>query len=163
MKSNKVVLTCPKCGHRQPEPAAVYSTVCKKCSQYFRVEEAVSPAPTRVQEPPKGHKLITCFRCEAELSVPPTAQSTMCKRCSSHIDLRDYQISNAASKNFKTKGRFVIEEGGYLFNTECIVGEAILKGRLLGKLTAERSLAIHTSAQIKGTFKTARLIIPLGN
>ena len=33
----------------------------------------------------------------------------MCKRCSTHIDLRDYQITNAVSKNFKTKGQFVIE------------------------------------------------------
>src|SRR5439155_8629971 len=113
----------------------------------------------KVQEIPKDQKQITCFKCGEALSVPPTAQSTMCKRCSSHVDLRDYQITNAASKNFKTKGRFVIEEGGYLFNTECIVGEAILKGRLLGKLTAERSLEIHTSAEIKGSFKTALLII----
>jgi cytoskeletal protein CcmA (bactofilin family) len=87
----------------------------------------------------------------------------MCKRCSSHVDLRDYQIANAVSKNFKTKGRFVIEEGGFLFNTESIGGEVILKGRLLGKLTAERSLEIHNSAEIKGTFKAAKLIIPAGN
>ena len=54
-------------------------------------------------------------------------------------------------------------DGGFLFNTDSIVGEAILKGRLLGKLTAERSLEIHSTAEIKGTFKTARLIIPSGN
>jgi len=87
----------------------------------------------------------------------------MCKKCSSHVDLRDYQLANAASKNFRTKGRFIIEESGFLFNTDSIVGEAILKGRLLGKLTAERSLAIHTTAEIKGSFKTACLIIPSGN
>src|SRR5437899_8895768 len=87
----------------------------------------------------------------------------MCKRCSSHVYLRDYQVANAASRNFRTKGRFIIEESGFLFNTDSIVGEAILKGRLLGKLTAERSLEIHTTAEIKGTFQTARLIIPPGN
>ena len=157
------VVTCPKCGHRQGEPPAAYSTVCKKCRQHFRVQDALNPPAAKEEEIPKDRKQIACFKCGAELFVPLAAQTTMCKRCSSHIDLRDYQITNAASKNFKTKGRFVIEESGFLFNTESIVGEAILKGRLLGKLTAERSLAIHTSAQIKGTFKTARLIIPLGN
>ena len=162
MKPDKVLLTCPKCGHRQPEPPAAYSTVCKKCSQYFRVQDALHPA-AKVEEIRKDQRQIACFKCGEELSVAPAAQTTMCKRCSSHVDLRDYQVANAASKNFKTKGRFIIEESGFLFNTESIVGEAILKGRLLGKLTAERSLAIHTSAEIKGSFKTAQLIIPAGN
>jgi cytoskeletal protein CcmA (bactofilin family) len=162
LKLDKVLLTCPHCGHRQPEPPSAYSTNCKKCFQYFRVQGALHPVP-KVAEARKDQRQITCFKCGAGLSVPPAAQSTMCKGCSSHVDLRDYQIANAASKNFKTKGRFVIEESGFLFNTDSVVGEAVLKGRLLGKLTAERSLEIHTSAEIKGSFKTACLIIPVGN
>src|SRR4051812_37200221 len=162
MKVEKVLLACPKCGHRQPEPPTAYSTVCKKCSQYYRVQDALHPA-AKVEETQKHQRQVACFKCGAELSVPLTAQSTMCKKCSSHVDLRDYQVANAASKNFKTKGRFVIEESGFLFNTESIVGEAVLKGRLLGKLTAERSLEIYSTAEIKGSFKTTRLIIPLGN
>lgn len=161
-KPQTVPVTCPHCGHQQPEPPAAYSTVCKKCSQYFRVYDALHPA-AKVEEIPKDQRQVACFKCGAELSVPSAALSTMCKRCSSHVDLRDYHIANATSKNFKTKGRFVIEEGGFLFNTDSIVGEAVLKGRLLGKITAERSLEIHTSAEIKGTFETACLIIPPGN
>src|ERR1051325_589914 len=162
MKLDKVLLTCPKCGHQQPEPPTAYSTRCKKCSAYFRVHDALHPA-AKIEEVPKDRKQVACFKCGAQLSVSPAAQSTMCKKCSSHVDLRDYQVANAASKNFKTKGRFVIEESGFLFNTESVVGEAILKGRLLGKLTAERSLEIYSTAEIKGTFKTSRLIIPPGN
>lgn len=162
MKPEKVLLTCPKCGHRQPEPPTAYSTVCKKCAQYFRVQDALHPV-AKVEAAPKDQRQITCFKCQAELSVPSAALSTMCKRCSSHVDLRDYQVANAVSKNFKTKGRFVIEETGFLFNTDTVAGEAILKGRLIGKITAERSLEIHTSAEIKGSFKTANLIIPMGH
>src|SRR5436309_6026803 len=162
MKADKVPVTCPNCGHRQPEPTTAYSSVCRKCSRYFRVQDALNPV-AKVEEVHRDKRRVACFKCGAELSVAPAAQSTMCKRCSSHVDLRDYQVANAASKNFKTKGRFVIEEGGFLFNTDSIVGEAILKGRLLGKLTAERSLETHSTAEIKGTFKTARLIIPSGN
>src|SRR5438552_7243744 len=164
VKSQKVLLTCPQCGHKQPEPPAAYSTVCKKCAQYYRVQDALHPV-VKPDKPAKGDKTkqVACFKCGAELLVSPAAQTTMCKRCSNHIDLRDYTIANAASKNFKTKGRFVIEENGFLFNTESIVGECILKGRLLGKLTAERFLEIYTSAEIKGSFKTAKLIIPVGN
>jgi cytoskeletal protein CcmA (bactofilin family) len=87
----------------------------------------------------------------------------MCKRCSHHVDLRDYHITSAVSKNFRTKGLFVVEEKGNVFNTEVLVGDAIIKGKFLGKLVAERSLTVYNGAQIKGSFKTGRLIVPAGN
>jgi cytoskeletal protein CcmA (bactofilin family) len=84
----------------------------------------------------------------------------MCKRCSTHIDLRDYQISGTVSKNFKTKGRFVVEESGYLLNTDTWAGELVIKGKVRGKVAAD-TLSIFTTAEIKGSFKAARLIIPV--
>lgn len=87
----------------------------------------------------------------------------MCKRCSSHVDLRDYQITKTESKNFRTYGRLVIEEKGYVLNTDSLVGEAVIKGRLIGKIVAHRSLEIYSTASIKGSFNTGRLIIPAGN
>ena len=83
----------------------------------------------------------------------------MCKRCSSHIDLGDYQITSTVSKNFRTKGRFVVEETGFLLNTDTWAGELILKGKVRGKVAAD-CLYIYPTAQIKGSFKAARLIIP---
>jgi len=74
----------------------------------------------------------------------------------------DYTITNATSKNFKTKGRFVIQEGAYLFNTDTIASEVVLKGRFLGKLTAEKSLEIYNTAELKGTFTANLLVIPAG-
>src|SRR5204863_603339 len=108
---------------------------------------------------------IDCFDCGAELEVPVSAESTMCKKCSRYIDLKDYQINNAVSKNFKTKGSFVIEPKGYVFNTEATVGDAVIKGRFLGKLVATHSLTIYSTAEIKGTvtLTTARLVIPAAN
>lgn len=96
------------------------------------------------------------------MDTAATAESTMCKRCSGYIDLKDYHIANAVSKNFKTRGAFVIEPKGNVFNTEAVVGDAVIKGRFLGKLNAER-LTIHSTAEIKGNFNTAHLIIPAEN
>jgi cytoskeletal protein CcmA (bactofilin family) len=87
----------------------------------------------------------------------------MCKRCSSHLDLRDYVINSAVSKNFRTHGRFIIEEGGYVFNTETFAADVVIKGRFLGKLNAAHSLEIHRTAEIKGTFQTGKLVIPAGS
>jgi cytoskeletal protein CcmA (bactofilin family) len=161
-KQAKILVTCPQCGHQQPESRAAISTVCKECRQFIRVQEVLKPAAKATARPKEVRKLA-CFECGTVLEVATSAQSTMCKRCSAHIDLRDYRISNAVSKNFKTKGEFVIEPKGYVFNTEAVVGDAIIRGKFLGKLVAERSLTIYSTADIKGSFKTGRLIIPAEN
>ena len=87
----------------------------------------------------------------------------MCKRCSQYVDLHDYRITSALAKNFKTKGAFTVEPKGYVFNTETIVGDAVIKGKFHGKLTAERSLTIYSTADIKGSLTAAHLIIPAEN
>ncbi len=161
-KPAKILLACPHCGNQQAEPPSAISSVCKKCGRHFHVQEVLKPTPkAETRGPDRRH--ITCFECHAELEIPASAESTMCKKCSRYIDLKDYVINNAVSKNFKTKGDFVIEPKGYVFNTETVAGNVVLKGRFLGKLFAEHSLTIYSTAEIKGSFKTARLIIPEAN
>jgi cytoskeletal protein CcmA (bactofilin family)/DNA-directed RNA polymerase subunit RPC12/RpoP len=160
-KQDNVPVDCPHCGHQQSEPRAAFSTVCKKCGGHFRLEV---PKPARkAAGPALERKRITCFDCGAELEVAFSAESTMCKRCSRYVDLKDYHINHAVSKNFKTRGSFVVEAAGYVFNTEAVVGDAVIKGRFLGRLIAERSLTVYSTADIKGSFKTARLIVPAAN
>lgn len=155
-------MACPKCGHLQTEPRSAYSTLCKGCRSHFRVQEALRPAARPVQQAIQQRR-VRCFQCGTELEVAMAAASTMCKRCSSHVDLADYQITQTFSKSFRTHGRLVLEERGYLLNTESLVGEAVLKGRLIGKLTTEGALEIHTSAAIKGTLVPGCLVIPYGH
>lgn len=161
-KKDTVPATCPKCGHVQPEPRGAYSTLCKKCRTHFRLEEAAQKAPKPLPRAIE-QKRIQCFQCGTELEVALAATSTMCKRCSSHVDLSDYYVTQTVSKNFRTYGRLIVEEKGYVLNTNSHVGEAVLKGRVIGKIVAVRTLEIHSSAQIKGTFTAGRLIVPAGN
>jgi cytoskeletal protein CcmA (bactofilin family)/DNA-directed RNA polymerase subunit RPC12/RpoP len=157
-----VLVACPHCGHQQPEPPSAFSTLCKECRRHFRVQEILNPAAV---ERPRGPRLrrIACFECGAELEVPVSAESTMCKWCSRYVDLNDHRIPSAIAKNYKTKGKLVIEPKGCVFNTESIAGEVILKGKFHGKLTAEQSLTIFSGAEIKGNVTTAHLIIPAEN
>jgi len=161
-KQDKVLVACPRCGHQQSEPRAAVSTICRKCSGHFSLQEVQKPAP-KAARPALERKRITCFDCGADLEVAFSAESTMCKRCSHYVDLKDYHINHAVSKNFKTKGSFVVDPAGYVFNTEAIVGEAVIKGRFHGKLTTERSLTIYSTAEIKGSLKATRLVIPAEN
>jgi cytoskeletal protein CcmA (bactofilin family) len=162
-KQDKILVTCPHCGHQQPEPRSVLSTNCRKCGQHLRVAEALRPAPKVVESAGPERRRINCFDCGAALDVPVSAESTMCKRCSRYVDLKNYTINSAVSKNFKTRGSFFIDLKGYVFNTEAVVADAIIKGRFLGKLTAEHSLTLYSTAEIKGSFKVGRLVIPAAN
>ena len=162
-KPDRIPVTCPKCGHSQLEPRTAYSTICKKCHQHFRVQEALHPTAPAGQSLSSEQRQVRCFQCGAELAVPVAATSTMCKRCSSHVDLADYRITQTVSKNFRTHGRLVIEEKGYVLNSDALVGEAVIKGRFIGKLVAAGTLEIHSSANIKGSFTAARLVIPAGH
>ena len=161
-KQDQVPVACPHCGHQQPEWRSAFSTVCKHCGGHFRVQEALNPKRKVAGRAPPQRR-ITCFECGAELDVPASAESTMCKWCSRYLDLHDYRITTAVAKNFKTKGRFVVEPKGYVFNTETVAGEVVIRGKFHGKLTAEQSLTIYTGAEIKGSITAAHLVIPTEN
>jgi cytoskeletal protein CcmA (bactofilin family) len=158
----KVLVPCPHCGHSQPEHRSAFSTVCRKCGQHYRLQEILAP-DTRPAETAPAQRRVRCFECGTELVVAATAESTMCKRCSRYVDMKDYVITSAVSKNFRTLGRFVIEPRGYVFNTEANVGDAVVKGRLLGSLVVTRTLTICSTAEIKGSFSAAHLVIPPEN
>ncbi len=162
LKQDTVPVSCPRCGFTQLEPRTAYSTVCRKCGQHFRVQEALHPAP-KAKAKAIEQRQVRCFQCGTELEAPLEAASTMCKRCSGYVDLSDYRIAATVSKNFRTHGSLVVEEKGYLLNTEAQVGEAVIKGRFIGKLAAERSLEIYNTASIKGSFMAGCLVIPPGN
>src|SRR5437762_4276277 len=164
-KAKTTSVACHKCGHVQPEPRGAYSTICKKCRAHYRLGETEKPAAPKKEEKKTAIlcRKVICFSCSTELSVPVAAESTMCKRCSSHVDLRDYEITATVSKNYRTHGRLVLEEKGYMMNTDSLVGDAVIKGRIIGKITAKRSLEIFSTAVIKGSFTAGRLIIPAGN
>jgi len=158
----KALVVCPQCGHQQSEPRAAISSNCRQCGHYLRVQELLNPVAKAEAKAP-AQRRVACFDCGTELDVPAAAHSAMCKRCSSYIDLQDYTINSAVSKNFRTKGRFVIEAKGYVFNTTVVAREIIIKGQLIGKLAAEESLTVYSTAEIKGSFQTPLLIIPEGN
>jgi cytoskeletal protein CcmA (bactofilin family) len=157
-----VAVACPRCGYSQREPRTAYSTICKNCQQHFRLEDVLRPA-AKSSRLTIEQRQVRCFQCGTDLEVPRAAASTMCKRCSSYVDLSDYRISQTLAKSLRTHGWVVIEEKGYLLNTDTLAGEAVIKGKLIGKLVALGTLEIYSSANIKGEFSAGRLVIPAGN
>lgn len=160
VKQEQVLVACPHCGHQQPEWRGAFSTHCKKCHEHYRVQDALNPARKTPDRAPLLRHIV-CFDCQTELDVPPTAESTMCKRCGRYVDLHDYSVTTAVAKNFRTRGRVVVEPKGYLFNTETVADHITIKGKFHGKLTALGSLTVFAGSEIKGSLSVARLIIPV--
>jgi cytoskeletal protein CcmA (bactofilin family)/predicted RNA-binding Zn-ribbon protein involved in translation (DUF1610 family) len=161
-KQDQVLVACPHCGHQQLEWRGAFSTHCRGCGRHYRVQAALHPAAkTPGRSPPL--RRVACFECGAVLDVPASAESTMCKRCGRYMDMHDYHIASAVSKNFRTRGSFVVEPRGYVFNTETVADHVIIKGRFHGKLVAEQSLTIFSGAEIKGSLTVAHLIVPPEN
>ena len=159
---DKIPVACPHCGHRQPESRTAFSTICRKCSGHFRVQEVLNPS-TRAPERGLAQRRVSCFECGAELDVPSSAESTMCKRCGRYVDLHNYCITNAIAKNYRTKGSLAIEPKGAVYNSESVATDVAIKGQFHGKLTADHSLTIYSGADIKGSLTIGRLIIPAEN
>ena len=169
-KQDKVLVACPHCGHQQAEPCTAFSTLCKKCRGHYYVQDVLNPAPSLPERPAERRPVagserrrITCFDCGTELVAAVNAESTMCKRCGCYMDLKDYRVTDSVARSFKTKGVLVIEPKGYVFNAQIIASHVVIKGRFLGKLIAERSLTIYSTAEIKGSFQAGCLIIPAAN
>ncbi len=161
-KPDRISVACPKCGHRQREPRTAYITICQQCHLHFRLERA-GPLAAKAAKPPVEQRSVRCFKCGVDLAVSATAASTLCIRCHSHVDLSNNRITQTVSKKFRTHGRLVIEEQGYLLNSDALVGEAVVKGCFIGRLVTEGTLEIHSSANIKGSFTAGRLVIPAGH
>jgi cytoskeletal protein CcmA (bactofilin family)/DNA-directed RNA polymerase subunit RPC12/RpoP len=157
-----VPVACPRCGYTQPEPRTAYSTVCKNCHQHFRLQDVLHPSVKSAKVVIEQRR-VRCFQCGTELEVPRAAASTMCKRCSGYVDLSDYRITQTMSKNYRTHGWVVVEEKGFLLNTDTLAGEAVIKGRVIGKIVAQGSLEIHTTANIKGQVSAGCIVIPAGH
>ncbi len=126
------------------------------------MQEALHPAPAS-PKPVIAQKRVRCFQCGTELEVPVAAASSMCRRCGSPVDLSDYRLAQTVSKNFRTHGLLLVEEKGYALNSDAQVGEAVIKGRFIGKLVVEGKLEIHSSANLKGSFTAGLLVIPIGH
>ena len=144
--------------------AAFSRRICKKCRRNFRVQEVLNHV-AKAPEAPVERRAITCFECGRELEVPVSAQSSMCKWCSSHIDLQDiYRITAAVSRNFQNKGIIRFGSDGLCVQHPKHSSETrSSRDGSWGNWWRKRSLAIHSTAEIKGTFTAGRLIIPAAN
>jgi cytoskeletal protein CcmA (bactofilin family) len=147
-------VSCPTCGGNHEGSAECLFALDERFGDRWRAGLVSGWQPRQ--------ESVACFDCGTHLNVAVGAQSTMCKKCSSYIDLCDYNVEATVYKRFRTAGCLTVAERAAVHDTDALVGDAILKGRFIGKLKVQGSLTLYSTAQIKGKFKADKLVIPAG-
>ena len=156
-------MECPHCGHSQAEPRTGFSTICKKCGRNFRVQEALNPRAqsrrSRARE--KTHHLLRVRRGTggAGQRAVHHVQAVQPLHGPERLPHRQRRL-----QEFQDEG-FVHASNRRVTSSTRRPWWATPSSRagFSGKLVAEGSLTIHTTAEIKGSFTAGRLIIPAAN
>jgi cytoskeletal protein CcmA (bactofilin family) len=162
------------------EYAAAKSTMCRQCGSHFapsvpkqevrmrpkeeRVEPAAASDPSLFQKIEgfwnKHHNSeIECFECKAKHEVSSAATSSFCPKCSTHIDLRDYKVTNSFSRSIKTQGTIHITPKGDLSSTNVTCRAALIEGKLRGNLNCLGTATINFVGKIPGRLVAENILI----
>lgn len=172
--AGKVPVQCSHCGFTQLESAFAKSTFCRKCSKHFDIRLAGEAEHAAVASGSIFRKLgnllggektkvIHCFDCGAKHQVSSSAQSSLCGHCGAYIDLRDFKITAAFSRNIQTAGIIVVTRKGDLTSTKLGCGEAIIQGNVHGNLFCSGVARVKLKGRLFGSIETNKLVIEKGS
>lgn len=171
---HKVPTTCPHCGFVQNEPRGLISTYCRGCGGHY----SVAPAE---QAPPRPHvhsalaerlretlhlprkRRIACHSCGCKVAVPVHAETaSVCPSCGTTIHLHDITIHGHVTRPVHTRGTIHVGREGYLNAMRVACGNAIVEGRIAGRVTCEGTLRLRGEGVCRAQISTRRLIIDRG-
>lgn len=159
----KAPFECPHCGFVQHEPPHLISTYCRSCGSHYEVAAAKArrdPASGIVgASAPRPVRPVHCHQCGGEHHVSPSAVSTICPGCNASIDLGDLIFSTSVSRPVDTRGRLVVEAGGCINNTRIICGEALIEGKINGRLICEGELHLACKARLAHAVSASSIVI----
>lgn len=171
--ATKIPTTCPHCGFVQLEPRSLISTYCRGCGDHFQVKAAPPPAPSAPARPALAERLrqrlvaqkprlVACHRCGSSQAIPALAQSTGCRECGATIDLADVEIAGHSTRVVQTRGTVHVGREGFLNSTRVDCANAVVEGRIAGKVTCEGTLRIKGEGVCRAQIRTRRLIVDRG-
>ncbi len=168
----KVPTECPHCGFTQQEPVGLISTYCRGCGDHYTVARKAPPPPLeprpsfarRVREKllPAEPRLAACLDCGRTQKIPPHTQSAACHECGSTIDLHHIEIAGHSTRIVRTHGNVHIGRDGYLNSTRVICGNAVVEGRIAGKITCAGTLRFKGSGLCRSQITAQRLVVDRG-
>lgn len=147
----KIQVSCPACGHRQWEYAAVERTFCRSCGERIGMggKGAGQRPPGKVRMKVERRE-IGCLDCGHVMAVPEEAQSWQCPGCSAYLDLQDHVVNKEQASPIRTYGRVVVEPRGVLGGAKVECAGAEIAGRVVGRLMSRGEVVVCGEARLLG-------------
>ncbi len=170
----KIPTECPHCRFVQSEPAGLISTYCRGCGDHYTVAPRAVPPLAPVAKPAVLAKLvrakllaraprkIACHECGQTHDPQGQTDSTVCPACGTTIQLQDIEILAHSTRMVETRGTVHVGPEGFLNSTRIVCGNAVVEGRIAGKVTCSGTLRLRGSGLCRAQITTQRLIIDRG-
>jgi cytoskeletal protein CcmA (bactofilin family)/ribosomal protein S27E len=171
--TQKVSVDCPHCGAKQLESIHAQSTMCRHCGKHVDLRKR-APDPVVEKQSFLGGKLgqffsrnrirgVACYDCGAKQEISAAAKSSICTQCGHYLDLRDFKISSTFSRTIETQGSVVITKKGEVTSTRIMCGEALIQGKMQGRLFCRGTVRVKMNGKIIGGIEAHELVIEKGS
>ena len=159
---SKIEVHCPECGHAQMESENFISTVCRKCSFYFKSPLVTGSSKKKTHRATIPKRELTCADCGAVQMVAEEAQSSSCLECGRHLELGHRLIEGELLGNLSLEGELEIGPRGNFGGAKARAARILLKGRASGFLEAAEWLRVEGQAKMRLGAKGGELLISEG-
>ena len=154
-------IVCPHC------QGTLYISVhcmiihCRHCNQQINVRELLEPVEQKKKDVIKKRKLC-CYKCGKEILVDKTSQAVMCKYCYHRNDLSDHKVKTIFGTVLQTHGQLYLLKKGIIETSTLQVGSAIIRGKIIGDITAYGTVEILKRGEVIGNITCRKLIVRKG-
>lgn len=151
------------------------TTICRKCSSHYEIGKVNAPDAVEKDKPDDSilgrfNKLlrrekirsIRCLNCRSPQQVSSFATSSICPHCSSYLELKDFKIATAYSRNITTQGAVFIAPKGEVSSTKVACGEATIQGKLHGNLICTGTVRVKVKGRLSAGIDAQHVIIEKG-
>jgi cytoskeletal protein CcmA (bactofilin family) len=174
--AKKVPTSCPHCGFVQLEPRELISTYCRGCGDHFSVTPQPALAPAAKPPAAKAalvellreklhihqQRNVACLECGRDHSVSAHLRFAQCPTCGAAIDLHDVEITGHSTRIVETHGTVHVGPEGFLNSTRITCGQAIVEGRVAGKITCFGTLRLKGQGICRSQIRTRQLVVDRG-
>ena len=154
-------VVCPFCQGLLQVSADCISIPCRHCNRHVDVREILFPSKKK-KIVIIGQRSLTCYKCCKEIVVDKNAQAVNCKYCYHHNDLSNYKIKNLFGKIIETHGLLYLRKKGFIENSSLRVGNALIKGKINGDISALGTIEINKRGEIHGNISCCKFIVRKG-
>ncbi|MCF7790616.1 MAG: polymer-forming cytoskeletal protein [Victivallales bacterium] len=105
---------------------------------------------------------LFCYKCGKEIIADKNAQAVICKYCYQRNDLSDHKLKTIFGAVIQTHGQLYLQKKGIIATSTIQVGNAVIRGKVIGDITAQGSVEILKKGEVRGNITCRSLIVRKG-